>query len=79
MLKILFFGPVVEHVGHREMHLEFQPGACLQDVVESLRARFPLAFDFVCFTAVNQVQTRDMATRLRDHDEIAFMAKFSGG
>lgn len=79
MLKILFFGPVVEHVGSREMHLEFQPGVCLQDVVEALKARFPLAFDLVCCTAVNQVQTRDMTTILSDHDEIAFMAKFSGG
>lgn len=79
MLKILFFGPVVECVGSREIHVEFQPGSCLQDVLELLTARFPKAFDLVCFTAVNEVQTRDLKMPLMDGDEIAFMAKFSGG
>lgn len=79
MLKILFFGPVVERVGCTAIDVEFQMGLSLQDIVTQLQCRYPSAFEIVCFVALNQVQTRDMATRLCDHDEIAFMAKFSGG
>jgi molybdopterin converting factor small subunit len=79
MIRILFFGPVVEHVGQREIQIEFQPGMCLQNVTETLQARHPKAFEIVCFTAVNQVQTRDLGLALADHDEITYMAKFSGG
>ena len=79
MLKILFFGPVVERVGCASMSLEFQADMSLQDIVSQLQSRYPSAFEIVCFIALNQAQTRDMATRLADNDEIAFMAKFSGG
>lgn len=79
MLKILFFGPVVERVGCASMSLDFQTGMSLQDIVSQLQSRYPSAYEIVCFIAINQVQTCDMKTRLNDHDEIAFMAKFSGG
>lgn len=79
MLKILFFGPVVERVGCAAMCLELKTGMTLQDIVTQLQSRYPSAFEIVCFIALNQVQTRDMTTRLNDEDEIAFMAKFSGG
>jgi molybdopterin converting factor small subunit len=70
---------VAERVGSRELQIEFQPGSCLQDVVENLQVIFPTAFDLVSFTALNEVQTRDMKLPLADNDEIAFMAKYSGG
>lgn len=79
MLKILFFGPVVERVGCASMAMAFQAGMSLQDIVTQLQSRYPSAFEIVCFIALNQVQTRDMTTCLNDQDEIAFMAKFSGG
>jgi len=79
MIRILFFGPMVEHVLQREMQLEFQFGMRLKDVAETLQASYPEAFKIVCATAVNQVQTRDMELALADNDEVAFMAKFSGG
>lgn len=79
MIRVLFFGPVVERVDHREMRLEFRLGTRLQDVVAQLASRYPEAFEIVCFTAVNDVQTRDPQLLLADNDEIAFMAKFSGG
>ena len=79
MIRVLFFGPVVEHIDEREMQLGFQPGLRLQDVMAQLQARYPKAFEIVCFTAVNNVHTHDMRLQLADHDEIAFMAKFSGG
>ena len=79
MIRVLFFGPLVAHVNEREVQLEFQPGFCLRDVVAQLQLRYPKAFELICFTAVNQVHTHDMQLKLADQDEIAFMAKFSGG
>jgi len=79
MMKILFFGPVAERVGLRELQLEHRSGMVLQDVVTQLKAVYPAAFEIVCFTAVNETQTRDMQQLLNDGDEIVFMAKFSGG
>lgn len=79
MIRILFFGPVVERVGTRNMQLDFSHGMRLQDVVTQLKVQHPEAFEIVCFTAVNDQQTSDMQLLLADNDEIAFMAKFSGG
>lgn len=79
MIRVLFFGPVAAQVNEHEMQLEFQPGLCLQDIIAQLQLRYPKAFELVCFTAVNQVHTHDMQLQLADQDEIAFMAKFSGG
>lgn len=79
MIRILFFGPVVERVDDREMQIEFQSGLRLHDVVSQLESRYSKAFEIVCFTAVNDVQIRDPQLLLSDNDEIAFMAKFSGG
>ena len=79
MIRVLFFGPLVAHVDEREMQIEFQSGLCLQDVVAQLQLRYPKAFELVCFTAINEVHTHDTQSKLADHDEIAFMAKFSGG
>jgi molybdopterin synthase sulfur carrier subunit len=79
MIRILFFGPVAERIGMRELQLEYRPGMVLQDVVGQLQPVYPAAFELVCFTAVNELQTRDMQTLLADNDEVVFMAKFSGG
>lgn len=79
MIRILFFGPVAEQVDTREMKVEYQMSMCLEDVIEQLKARYPKAFEIVCFIAVNEVQTHDMKLLLADNDEVAFMAKFSGG
>jgi molybdopterin converting factor small subunit len=79
MIQVLFFGPVADRVKTRELQLAFVADMKLQDVVTELKARYPKAFDIVCFTAVNQTQVSDMQLALSDGDEIAFMAKFSGG
>lgn len=79
VIRILFFGPVAERVQMRETPMAFSAGMRLQDVVANLRAQYPQAFDIVSFTAVNQTQVKDMQLPLHDGDEIAFMAKFSGG
>ena len=41
--------------------------------------QYPGAFSIVSFIAVNQTQVHDKQMALHDNDEIAFMAKFSGG
>jgi sulfur-carrier protein len=79
MIRILFFGPIAEQVGAREMQLEFQNGMNLKDIAKHLQERHALAFGLVSFIAVNNEQTRDMQLALHDSDEIAFMAKYSGG
>jgi molybdopterin converting factor small subunit len=41
--------------------------------------QYPGALSIVSFMALNQGQTSDRQQPLQDGDEIAFMAKFSGG
>lgn len=79
MIRVLFFGPVADRVQAREMSLEFTRGMTLHDVIAHLGAQFPGAFSIVSFIAVNQNQVHDRQMALHDSDEIAFMAKFSGG
>jgi molybdopterin synthase sulfur carrier subunit len=79
MIRVLFFGPVADRVKARELQLPFVAGMKLQEVVSELKTRYPEAFNIVCFTAVNQAQVNDMQLPLSDGDEVAFMAKFSGG
>jgi molybdopterin converting factor small subunit len=79
MIRVLFFGPVAERVQMRESQMVYSAGMKLQDVVATLSTQHPQAFDIVSFTAVNQAQVKDMQLPLNDGDEIAFMAKFSGG
>lgn len=79
MIRVLFFGPVADRVQEREMQLAYTAGMKLQDLVAQLEAKHPDAFGIVSFIAVNQAQVHDKQMTLRDNDEIAFMAKFSGG
>ncbi len=79
MIRILFFGPVADRVQTHEMQLEFTSGMTLHDVIAHVGAQSPNAFSIVSFIAVNQTQVRDKQMVLHDNDEIAFMAKFSGG
>lgn len=79
MIRILFFGPVAEQVGKRQLELEYNAGMRLQEVIDQLRIRYEKANSLVSFIAVNSVQTRDMDMVLSDQDEIALMSKFSGG
>jgi molybdopterin synthase sulfur carrier subunit len=79
MIRILFFGPVAEQVGARELAVDFHAGMRLQDVVAQMETRYAQAFKSVSFIAVNNAQTQDTQMALNDGDEIAFMSKFSGG
>lgn len=79
MIKVLFFGPVAERVGAREVMVEFRAGMRVQDVHAQLQAAYPAAFEIVCFAAVNGEHLRDMSLPLTDDSEVVFMARFSGG
>ncbi len=79
MIKVLFFGPVADRVETREMQVEFTSGMTLHDVIAHIGMQYPGAFSIVSFIAVNQNQVHDKQTVLHDDDEIALMAKFSGG
>ncbi|HXU92115.1 MAG TPA: MoaD/ThiS family protein [Gallionella sp.] len=79
MIRVLFFGPIAERVQARETLLAHTAGMKLQDLIAQLSLRHPEAFGIVSFIAVNQSQVHDRGMALNDNDEIAFMAKFSGG
>lgn len=79
MIAVLLFGPVAERTGTSMLQFEHRPGLTLQQLRDELAASYPQAFEIVCFIAVNGEQVRDPQTPLADGDEVAFMAKFSGG
>ncbi len=79
MIRVLFFGPVADRVQAREMQLDYTPGMTLHDVTHKIGMQHPGALSIVSFIAVNQNQVHDKQMALHDNDEIAFMAKFSGG
>lgn len=79
MITVLLFGPVAERAGTAALQFEHRSGLTLQRLRDELAASHPQAFEIVCFSAVNGEQARDMQALLHDGDEIAFMAKFSGG
>ena len=79
MIRVLFFGPVADRVQSRELHFDFSAGMTLHDIIVKIGMQYPGALSIVSFIAVNQNQAHDKQMALSDNDEIAFMAKFSGG
>jgi len=79
LIRVLFFGPIAERVDAREMQFDYAPDMTLHDIIARVGMQHPGALSIVSFIAVNQIQTTDRQHRLQDGDEIAFMAKFSGG
>ena len=79
MIKVLFFGPVAERVREREMQLPYETGMTLHDVIHTVGMQHPGALSIVSFIAVNEQQVHDKQMLLADNDEIALMAKYSGG
>lgn len=79
MIKVLFFGPVADRIGTREMQFDHAPGMTLHDITHKVGMQHPGALSIVSFIAVNQTQVHDKQLPLHDNDEVALMAKFSGG
>jgi len=61
------------------MQFEFTQGMTLHDIIARIGMQHPGALSIVSFIAINQTQVHEKQTALHDNDEIAFMAKFSGG
>ncbi|MDR2015690.1 MAG: MoaD/ThiS family protein [Azoarcus sp.] len=80
MINVLFFGPVAERAGARQVNLDFREGLRWQDVRDTLRARHPEAFEIVSVVAVNGRRVGEQDTPpLADGAEVVFMSAFSGG
>jgi molybdopterin converting factor small subunit len=79
MIRVLFFGPVADALGSRQVEVAFVAGMSLQDLRGQLQALHPEAFALVSLAAVDGVQVRDMTLPLADGAEVVFMSKFSGG
>ncbi|MFA6921406.1 MAG: MoaD/ThiS family protein [Gallionella sp.] len=79
VINVLFFGPVVEHVGRAALQVAYRPDLTLQNLRDELAEQYPKAFEIVCFAAVNGNHVRDLSMLLSDNSEVTFMAKFSGG
>lgn len=80
MIRVLFFGPVADRVGLRQIEVPFRAGMCWQDVRDALQPQYPEAFALVSVTAVNGERVRDDGRApLVDGAEIVFMSRFSGG
>ncbi len=79
MIRVLFIGPVADRVQTREMQFEYSQGMTLHDITAKVGMQHPGALSVVSFIAVNQTQVHDRQMALHDGDEIALMAKFSGG
>jgi len=79
MIKVLFFGPVVERVGKNALEVGYRADMTLQELRDELALHYPHAFEIVCFFAVNGQHVRDLSMTLADDSEVTFMAKFSGG
>ncbi len=79
MIRVLFFGPVAARVQASELPIAYNVGLTIQDVIDSVTAQHPHAFEIVSFIAINGEQVRDRQTLLADNNEVVFMAKFSGG
>ncbi|MDR2113604.1 MAG: MoaD/ThiS family protein [Candidatus Accumulibacter sp.] len=79
MIRVLFFGPVAERVGARQIELAFRAGLTWQDVHDELQPRYPEAFALVSVVAVNGERVVDAGAPLCDGAEVVFMSRFSGG
>ncbi|MCL1826113.1 MAG: MoaD/ThiS family protein [Betaproteobacteria bacterium] len=80
MINVLFFGPVAERAGVRQISLNFREGLRWQDVRDTLRVRHPEAFEIVSIVAVNGQRVGEQdASLLADGAEVVFMSAFSGG
>ncbi len=79
MIRVLFFGPVADRAGKREMSVDYRAGMRMQDLRAHLQELHPEAFEIVCFVAVDGEHVLDMSLPLAENSEVVFMSKFSGG
>ncbi len=79
MISVLLFGPVAERAGVSSLQVQYRADLNLLQLRDELAAKYPQAFELVCFIAVSGEHVRDLQQLVSDGSEIVFMSKFSGG
>ncbi len=76
-VKMLFFGPLAERMGEREIEVAVLAGSSARDLID--RFRLTPMLDTGLRVAVNGVIGADLDAELSDAAEIAFLPPVSGG
>jgi molybdopterin converting factor subunit 1 len=79
-IRVKFFAAPREALGLSEITLEVPEGATVADLIERLKAQYPVLRAYTRFlnVAVNRAYV-GMQTRLRDGDEVACLPPVGGG
>jgi len=79
-VRVLFFGMMKDVAGTGGLSIDLPDGASVQDLVQHCKGRIAKFAEFVacCAVSVNQ-QYADLATKLRNGDEVGFLPPVSGG
>lgn len=79
-VKVRFFAAPREALGFGEMEVALPADATVADLLERLKARYPVLGNYTRFlhVAVNRAYV-GMQTRLRDGDEVAYLPPVGGG
>ena len=76
-VKMLFFGPLAEKMGEREIEVALLQGSSVRDLMD--RFRLTPLLDSGLRVAVNDEIGPDMDEPLADASEVAFLPPVSGG
>lgn len=76
-VKMLFFGPLAERMGEREIEVAVLAGSSARDLID--RFRLTPLLDSGLRVSVDGVIGADLDTDLADAAEIAFLPPVSGG
>ena len=76
-VKMLFFGPLAERMGEREIEVALLQGSSARDLMD--RFRLTPLLDSGLRVAVNDEIGPDMDAPLADASEVAFLPPVSGG
>ena len=76
-VKMLFFGPLAESMGEREIEVAALHGSTAMDLID--RFRLTPMLDSGLRVAIDGVIGADLDTKLSDASEIAFLPPVSGG
>ena len=76
-VKMLFFGPLAESMGQREIEVALLQGSSARDLID--RFRLTTMLESGLRVAINGVIGVDLDASLSDASEIAFLPPVSGG
>jgi len=76
-IKMLFFGPLAENMGQREIEVALVMGSTTRDLIQ--RFRLTHLLDTGLRIAINGEIGADIDESLKDASEVAFLPPVSGG